>query len=468
MKQAEKTFLRAVKDADSAFYLRAAAMAADAQRQKRARRFYTVMKHTLKYIAAGGTVLAAVLGVCIFTGVFAGKPAEPFTQTGSSGQPSQFVDPEQFGQKQNQQLDVHFTDFTADDHAVSLLNDTLTVNQQYLYCRGMNDSFRISLQTGNAEYLCAVPGCLHGVNDTGCEMYCRNPQLLCTDNGLIQASGWKFRIFSEDWLHGDRTETLFWENTFYTELDETTNPSNPRANGMIRYFDGQYYMQTMNSLSRIDPDSGESSVRVISDSQIFTADGSGGDFWFTNEGLELMHWDTKTGKTEKLADYATVCACNSQYVFYDCVTQDADGTRSRSLMRCGRDGQNAVCVIPDFQCVNGRFAVTEQSVYYYQDGAYENGQYRFGQLWHCDLNGGDLHEIPLDLTHTDGKQHSETTQTNIQMLNCKSCDTIFLLDAAAANEGCVERDALFLIKKDTDTVQAVDLGLAQHMERRSW
>ena len=49
MKQAEKTFLRAVKDADSAFYLRAAAMAADAQRQKRARRFYTVMKHTLKY-----------------------------------------------------------------------------------------------------------------------------------------------------------------------------------------------------------------------------------------------------------------------------------------------------------------------------------------------------------------------------------------------------------------------------------
>ena len=468
MKQAEKNFLRAVKDADRAFYLRAADMAADAQKLKRTRRFYAVMKHILKWIAAGGAVLAAVLGVCMFTGVIAKKPAEPITQAGSSGQPSQFVDPEQFEQRRNQQLDVHFTDFTADDHAASLMNSALTVNQQYLYCSGFDDSFRIDLQTGAAEYLCAVPGCLHGVNDAGCEMYRRNRQLLGTDNGVIQASGWYFRAYSEDWLHGDRSETLFWVNEFFTELDKTMNPSSPRATGIIRYFDGQYYMQTTNSFTRIDPASGESSAQVISDSQIFSVDGSGGEFWFTNEGLELMHWDTKTGKTEKLADRIAACACNAQYVFYDRITEATNGKTVRRLMRRDRDGQNETCIIEDFQCMNARFAVTEQSIYYYQDGAYENGQYHFGKLLRCDLDGGNLHEIPLDLIHTDGKPHSETAQTGISMLNCKSCNTIFLLDAAPANEGCVERDALFLIKKDTDEVQAVDLGIAQYGERRSW
>ena len=468
MKQKEKMFLRVVKDADSAFYSRAAVMAAQAQSRKKPRRWLEMMKRTAKYIAAGAGELAAVLGICIFAGVFSKRPVRPGS-SGDSSLPAQFVDPGQLEQQGNPlQLDVHFTDFAADDHAVSILNDALTVNEQYLYCSGYQDSFRINLQTGAAEYLCAVPGCLHDVNDAGCEMHHQNSQMLGISNGVIQVSGWNFRANSEDWLHGGRDGRLFWVNEFYTELDKTTNPSSPRATGMIRYFDGHYYIQTTNSLRRIDPKTGASSEPVISDSQIFSADGSDGDIWFTNEGRELMHWDPESGKTQKLADYASMCACNAQYVFYDRVTHDESGELLRSLMRCDRDGQNEACIIPDFHCFNGRFAVTAQSVYYYEDGEYADGQYQIGALLRCDLDGKNLHELPFDLTYSDGTHYRDTTQTGIKLLNCKNCDTIFLLDTGFTNEGSVEMDALFLIKKDTDEVQSVDLGKTQSGERRNW
>jgi hypothetical protein len=179
---------------------------------------------------------------------------------------------------------------------------------------------------------------------------------------------------------------------------------------------------------------------VISDSPIFNADTADGQFWITNENLELIRYDMNSGKTYKIDDTVWRVFCCGEKVYY--VKAENDGN---SIYVCNSDGSDYKKIIEN---VNLSFSVTEKSIYY----STNDGVYIF------NLSDGTSEKIDLSLTYENGEDFSINATKNLYLINSASSDYVYLLSYnQITGERCY--NALFAITKDTTQYKAISLGI---------
>jgi hypothetical protein len=163
-------------------------------------------------------------------------------------------------------------------------------------------------------------------------------------------------------------------------------------------------------------------------------------FYVTNENLELISYDMKSGALKKLADKVwRIQACNDS--LYYMKTDEG----KNSVFKSDPDGSNEKKLISDTEL---SMYVTDKSFFYLTtDGLYS-----------CDLSGGNVKKISLELTYENNEQYVTRDLGTVQLISCPSSRFIYLLDYTQ-NSGYKCYNALFRIDKETNEVSATSLGI---------
>ncbi len=344
-------------------------------------------------------------------------------------------------------IDVGFTDFKYDESPKVFPTGGVfptTLTPSYFMINDRNDKKWIDFGYGQVQSICDIPGCDHGINTDGC---------LEHENRKIQdvrgaADGVYFQIDGESHLYfkenGGSKKTVF-ENTFYTDFEEEILPDNKTTfsyfmRDSIMYVIGQSYMymvdiETMTQIS--DP-------FIISHSRIWNADVSGNYFWISNEHLELICCNTKTGEITKTADKIDKLQCVGDRLYY--ITANNEGKAClyvRSIDPLVSDDRLVL------ENVDINFYAANESIYYISAQ----------KLYKCGKEGENSVEIPLSFTYNCGEEYKFGGSPFFYSTD--SCDSIFVVDYSNADEH--KTNAIFVIKKDSTEYQTINMGIWEYL-----
>lgn len=297
----------------------------------------------------------------------------------------------------------------------------------------------IDLNTGIISSFCDIPGCPH--DDTAidtCKEYMSINNPIFTKDGMYYTN-----YFSPGKLFFKSAgeEEVVFENTFYTDKEAELEPDAKTGCGFfIRgetlYVTGMTYFYTVN----IGTMKQSCEPVIISESPIWNADISGDMFYVTNENLELISYDMKSGELKKLADKVwRIQACDDS--LYYIKTDDGNN----SVFKSDPDGSNEKKLVSDTEL---SMYVTDKYIYYLTaDGLYSS-----------DLSGGNAKKISLELTYENNEQYVTRDFGTVQLISCPSSRFIYLLDyTKSTGDKCY--NALFRIDKETNEVSATSLGI---------
>lgn len=341
------------------------------------------------------------------------------------------------GEISRSQLDICFNGYKYDDKPMTFLGSKFALTPEYLYIIELRSKKKIDLKTGRMSSVCELPGCIHDVNKSdNCGEFEKFNPVFASENGLyITKSDSPGKLFLRD--HTGEREVF--ENTFYTELNAAYNPDEKTSfsgfvhNGTM-YLIGYCYMYTVD-LNSMKP---TSEPVVVTDCGINSAAVSGDMFWLINENLELIRYDMKNDKIEKVDDKVIRLRCDEEGAYY--LKFDDDGS---SLYFCG-NGESAGKKL--FDADSGDFCVTDNSIYYFSsDGLYMSSK-----------NGENTQKIELKHTYSDGSEYAYHGTSDCWFIENSSCDSVFLVDYSQ-NTGLIHANAMFAIKKDTVDYQSVGL-----------
>jgi hypothetical protein len=326
-----------------------------------------------------------------------------------------------------------------DDKSLVFLQGNFSSSADSFYICQYGDKIKVSLSSGEVVSMCDTTGCVHDENTSkDCLIYQSVNNIICTENGYYYTDySQSGKLFFKS---GDSSKEVF-ENTFFTDKEKEINPDHETdfsafIHGNTMYIVGQVYMYTVDTETMKQ----SSEPAVISDSPIFNADTADGQFWITNENLELIRYDMNSGKTYKIDDTVWRVFCCGEKVYY--VKAENDGN---SIYVCNSDGSDCKRLIEN---VNLSFSVTEKSIYYSTD----DGVYIF------NLSDGTSEKIDLSLTYENGEDFSINATKNLYLINSGSSDYVYLLSYnQITGERCY--NALFAITKDTTQYKAISLGI---------
>ena len=297
----------------------------------------------------------------------------------------------------------------------------------------------IDLNTGIISSFCDIPGCPH--DDTAidtCKEYMSINNPIFTKDGMYYTN-----YFSPGKLFFKSAgeEEVVFEITFYTDKEAELEPDAKTGCGFfIRgetlYVTGMTYFYTVN----IGTMKQSCEPVIISESPIWNADISGDMFYVTNENLELISYDMKSGELKKLADKVwRIQACDDS--LYYIKTDDGNN----SVFKSDPDGSNEKKLVSDTEL---SMYVTDKYIYYLTaDGLYSS-----------DLSGGNAKKISLELTYENNEQYVTRDFGTVQLISCPSSRFIYLLDyTKSTGDKCY--NALFRIDKETNEVSATSLGI---------
>ena len=297
----------------------------------------------------------------------------------------------------------------------------------------------IDLSTGIISSFCDIPGCPH--DDTAidtCKEYMPINNPIFTKDGMYYTN-----YFSPGKLYFKSAgeEKVVFENTFYTDKEAELEPDAKTGcgffiRGEIIYVTGMTYFYTVD----ISTMKQTCEPVIISQSPIWNADVNGDIFYVTNENLELISYDMKSGELKKLADKVwRIQACDDS--LYYIKTDEGNN----SVFKSDPDGSNEKKLVFDTEL---SMYVTGKRIYYLRaDGLYS-----------CDLSGENAKKISLELTYENGEQYVTSDFGTVQLISCPSSKFIYLLDyTKSTGDKCC--NALFRIDKETNEVSATSLGI---------
>lgn len=333
----------------------------------------------------------------------------------------------------------NYEDIEMDDKAkVFLISNYSVSSSQMIVCEQDNKK-SVDLQSGIISSLCDIPGCAHDENvSESCLEYQPINNPICTKDGMYYTN-----YFEPGKLHyktAGEDEVVF-KNTFYTEKEAEIDPDAKTAfSAFVRddvmYIIGQTYFYTVdiNSMEQTcDP-------VILSDSPIWNADVFGDDFYVTNENLELIRYNMKDGKTQKISDKVWRIQTCKNGLFY--IKNDGG---LDSIYRSEPDGSGETKLVSD---IVPEMYVTDNSIYYIsKDGLYKS-----------DIDGKASTKLDLMLKYENGEEYDTMDYKTVQLISCPSSKYIYLLDyKKSTGEKCY--NALFRIEKDTGEYTAISLGI---------
>ena len=357
----------------------------------------------------------------------------------SSENVNSYVDIEKTNEKINiQKADENDENISIDDKAKIFMQNCSIASNHIIICEQDNKN-SININTGEISSLCDIPGCAHDINNSkGCLEFQTLNNPICSNQGFYYTN------YSEPGkLHyktGNEDKVVY-ENSFFTEKDKEIDPDAKNAFSMFvrdnkMYIVGQVYFYT------VDLKTFKQTCEpvVITDSPIWNADVYDEYFYITNENLELIRYDMKNRKKEKMSDKVWRIQANRKGLYY--IKSDGE---QQSLFFTKNGEKNETKLISD---VGLNMYVTESSIYYTsKDGIYKS-----------DPEGKNAVKIELSLTYDNGEKYYMQDSRNIQMITCPSSDHIYLLDYKhSTGEKCY--NALFSIDKKTNECKAISLGI---------
>lgn len=326
-----------------------------------------------------------------------------------------------------------------DDKAKVFLHSGYSVSSNQFAVFEQDRKKLIDLNTGIISSFCNIPGCPH--DDTAidtCKEYMPINNPIFTKDGMYYTNYfYPGKLFFKS---AGEEKTVF-ENTFYTDKEAELEPDAKTGCGFfIRgetiYVTGMTYFYTVD----ISTMKQTCEPVVISESPIWNADVSGDMFYVTNENLELISYDMKSGELKKLADKVwRIQACDDS--LYYIKTDEG----KNSVFKSNPDGSNEKKLISDTEL---SMYVTDKSIYYLtNDGLYS-----------YDLSSGNAKKISLELTYENGERYMASDFGTTQLISCPSSRFIYLLDyTKSTGDKCY--NALFRIDKETNEVRATSLGI---------
>lgn len=343
-------------------------------------------------------------------------------------------------------IDVSFTDFKYDDSPKvfpigGVFPTTLTPS--YFMINDRDDKKWVNFNYGQVQSICDIPGCDHGINTDGClEHENREIQdVRGASNGVyFQIDGESHLYFKED---GGSKRVVF-ENTFYTDFEEEIMPDNKTIFSYfmrdgIMYVIGQSYMYMVD----IETMTQISNPFIVSHSRIWNADVSGDYFWISNENLELICCNTKTGEITKIADKIDKLQCVGDRLYYLVMRDSEFDIYVRSIDPSISDD----CLV--LKNVDINYYATKESIYYTVNG----------KLYKSDRNGENSLEIPLSFTYNCGEEYVANGLPFFYSTD--SCDSIFVVDYSKVGEH--KTNGIFVIKKDSTEYQTINMGIWEYL-----
>ncbi len=326
-----------------------------------------------------------------------------------------------------------------DDKAKVFLHSGYSVSSNQFAVFEQDRKKLIDLNTGIISSFCDIPGCPH--DDTAidtCKEYMPINNPIFTKDGMYYTNYFSpgklfFKTAGEE-------KTVF-ENTFYTEKEAEFEPDAKTGCGFFIHGE-TLYVTGMTYFYTVDISTMKQTCEpvVISESPIWNADVSDDMFYITNENLELISYDMKSGELKKLADKVwRIQACDDS--LYYIKTDEG----KNSVFKSDPDGSNEKKIISDTKL---SMYVTDKSIYYMTDDG----------LYSCDLSGGNAKKISLELTYENGERYMASDFGTAQLISCPSSRFIYLLDyTKSTGDKCY--NALFRIDKETNEVRATSLGI---------
>lgn len=326
-----------------------------------------------------------------------------------------------------------------DEKAKVFLMTNYSVSSDQLMIFEPGNKKTIELSTGMISSFCNIPGCSHDDNamDTCIEYKPLNNPVL-TKEGMYYTN-----YFEPDKLHyssAGEDKTVF-ENTFYTDKEKELEPDAKTGFGIFirgetMYVTGMTYFYTVD----ISTMKQTCEPVIISESPIWNADVYGDMFYVTNENLELISYNMKSGEKRKLSDKVWRIQACEDGLFY--IKTDGD---VNSIYRSSADGSGETKLVSDTQL---SMYVTEEHIYYLS----EDG------LNVCDRTGGNTKNIRTELTYENGEEYVPSVHGQAQLISCPSSKYIYLLDyTKSTGEKCY--NALFKIDKQSGEYTAISLGI---------
>ncbi len=326
-----------------------------------------------------------------------------------------------------------------DDKAKVFLHSGYSVSSNQFAVFEQDRKKLIDLNTGIISSFCDIPGCPH--DDTAidtCKEYMPINNPIFTKDGMYYTNYFSpgklfFKTAGEE-------KTVF-ENTFYTDKEAEFEPDAKTGCGFFIHGE-TLYVTGMTYFYTVDISTMKQTCEpvVISESPIWNADVSDDMFYITNENLELISYDMKSGELKKLADKVwRIQACNDS--LYYIKTDEG----KNSVFKSDPDGSNEKKLVTDTEL---SMYVTDKRIYYLTtDGLYS-----------CDLSGENAEKISLELTYENNEQYVTSDFGTVQLISCPSSRFIYLLDyTKSTGDKCY--NALFRIDKETNEVRATSLGI---------
>lgn len=326
-----------------------------------------------------------------------------------------------------------------DDKAKVFLHSGYSVSSDQFAVFEQDRKKLIDLNTGIISSFCDIPGCPH--DDTAidtCKEYMPINNPIFTKDGMYYTNYFSpgklfFKTAGEE-------KTVF-ENTFYTDKEKGLEPDAKTGCGFFIHGE-TLYVTGMTYFYTVDISTMKQTCEpvVISESPIWNADTSGDMFYVTNENLELISYDMKSGELKKLADKVwRIQACDDS--LYYIKTDDGNN----SVFKSDPDGSNEKKLVSDTEL---SMYVTDKYIYYLTtDGLYS-----------CDLSGENAEKVSLELTYENNEQYVTSDFGTAQLISCPSSRFIYLLDyTKSTGDKCY--NALFRIDKETNEVRATSLGI---------
>lgn len=330
-------------------------------------------------------------------------------------------------------------ELAVDDRAAVYLQGGYSLSSDKLAVFEQDRKKLVDLSTGIISSFCDIPGCPHDISvyDTCKEFQPVNSPHFA-DGGMYFT---RYTSPGKLFFRSAGEEKAVFENTFYTDKEKELEPGAKTGFGFIirgetMYVKGLTYFYTVDMTSMKQT----CEPVIISESPIWNADVNGDMFYVTNENLELISYDMKSGALKKLADKVwRIQACDSG--LYYIKTDEG----KNSVFVSGPDGRNEKKLVSGTELA---MYVTDKSIYYLTNDS----------LYSCDLSGENAKKISLDLTYENGEQYVTRDFGTVQLISCLSSKFIYLLDYTRIS-GLKCYNALFRIDKETNEVSATSLGI---------
>ncbi|MBR1764262.1 MAG: hypothetical protein IJ746_02605 [Ruminococcus sp.] len=315
-------------------------------------------------------------------------------------------------------------------------------DKEFILSEGQGIRKRIDLSNGMISSLCDIPACAHDEEiSKDCFEYRPVNSFTPTRDGMY------FTDFEKNGrliLRRDGREETVYTNTYYDELDEKLEPEGKSA---FRFFyrDGLFYLFGQDWFYTVDAATMQQQCDPVklSSSPIWNADVWGELLYITNEDMELICYNMKTGELTKLGDRVSRIQACEEGLYYLSPYQNEAGDWRFALSLCDHGSARGNELLDDILI---SFFVTDENVYYMKpDGVYIYSK-----------ESGESERLPLAYTYENGYKYKFSDYSH--MVSCPSSEYVYVL-SYNIDTGSEWTNTLFRIKKDTAEFEVISLGI---------